>query len=34
MRSAAVDDPVGFVDDLPRRVILDEIQHVPHLLPR
>jgi hypothetical protein len=30
-RSAAVDDPVGFVADLPRRVILDEVQHVPHL---
>src|SRR4026209_180221 len=28
---AATDDPVGFVARLPRRVILDEVQHVPHL---
>ncbi len=30
-RSAAMTDPVGFVADLPRRVVLDEVQHVPHL---
>jgi uncharacterized protein len=30
-RSAAAEDPVGFVADLPGRVILDEVQHVPHL---
>lgn len=30
-RSLAVADPVGFVADLPRRVILDEVQHVPQL---
>lgn len=30
-RNAAVSDPVGFVADLPRRVILDEVQHVPSL---
>ena len=30
-REVAVADPVGFVADLPRRVILDEVQHVPHL---
>ncbi len=30
-RSAAVSDPVGFVSDLPRRTILDEVQRVPHL---
>ena len=27
----AVADPMGFVADLPPRVILDEVQHVPHL---
>ncbi|HTQ76558.1 MAG TPA: AAA family ATPase [Burkholderiales bacterium] len=32
MRSAATQDPIGFVGDLPRRVILDEVQHVPQLL--
>ncbi|BFU94180.1 MAG: hypothetical protein NTNFB02_09020 [Nitrospira sp.] len=30
-RNVAVADPVGFVADLPRRVVLDEVQHVPHL---
>ena len=30
-RGVASADPVGFVADLPRRVILDEVQHVPHL---
>lgn len=30
-RSAAQSDPVGFVADLPTRVILDEIQRVPEL---
>jgi predicted AAA+ superfamily ATPase len=30
-RGVATADPVGFVADLPRRVILDEVQHVPHL---
>lgn len=30
-RAAAAADPVGFVDGLPERVILDEIQHVPGL---
>lgn len=33
-RNAAEADPAGFVADLPRRVILDEVQHVPRLLPR
>jgi len=31
IRNIATADPVGFVADLPLRVILDEIQHVPHL---
>jgi len=31
VRSAATQDPIGFVGDLPRRVILDEVQHVPQL---
>lgn len=31
LRAAAATDPVGFVADLPPRVILDEVQHVPHL---
>ncbi len=31
IRGAATTDPVGFIDDLPARVILDEIQHVPQL---
>lgn len=30
-REAATTDPIGFVVDLPRRVILDEVQHVPKL---
>lgn len=30
-RNAAMADPAGFVADLPRRVVLDEVQHVPHL---
>lgn len=30
-REVASADPVGFVSDLPQRVILDEVQHVPHL---
>jgi len=29
--SAAQSDPTGFVDDLPERAILDEVQRVPHL---
>lgn len=31
MRGAAESDPIGFVDDLPERVILDEVQRVPGL---
>ena len=31
MRDAAQTDPIGFVDNLPDRVILDEVQHVPQL---
>jgi predicted AAA+ superfamily ATPase len=30
-RAAAEDDPIGFVADLPARIILDEVQHVPRL---
>jgi uncharacterized protein len=30
-RGAAEADPIGFVDSLPARVILDEIQHAPRL---
>lgn len=30
-RGVAAADPAGFVADLPQRVILDEVQHVPHL---
>lgn len=30
-RRGAQEDPVGFVDELPDRVILDEVQHVPEL---
>jgi len=30
-RDAAQADPVGFVDDLPQRVIIDEVQRVPSL---
>jgi hypothetical protein len=29
--AAATADPVGFVHDLPERVILDEVQHVPEI---
>ncbi len=32
-RAAAETDPVGFVADLPRRVVLDEVQYVPSLFP-
>lgn len=32
-KNGAQTDPMGFVADLPERVILDEIQHVPELLP-
>ena len=28
---AATSDPIGFVKGLPKRVILDEIQRVPHI---
>ena len=31
VRSAAERDPLGFVTDLPSKVILDEVQHVPAL---
>ncbi|MCB1842571.1 MAG: ATP-binding protein [Halioglobus sp.] len=31
LRGAAASDPVGFVGDLPARVILDEVQRVPEL---
>lgn len=31
LRRAAHEDPIGFVNNLPRLVILDEIQHVPEL---
>lgn len=31
VRKAAVDDPTGFVEGLPERVILDEVQRVPEL---
>jgi predicted AAA+ superfamily ATPase len=30
-RAAAEADPIGFVADLPPRIILDEVQHVPRL---
>lgn len=30
-RGAAGSDPIGFIDALPARVILDEVQHVPRL---
>ncbi len=30
-RAAAAQDPAGFVADLPRRVVLDEVQRVPQL---
>ena len=31
IRNAAQVDPIGFVDDLPARVILDEVQRVPEI---
>lgn len=31
VRDAAAADPIGFVDELPQRVILDELQHAPRL---
>lgn len=31
MRDAAETDPIGFVDGLPERIILDEVQRVPEL---
>ncbi len=31
MRAAAEADPAGFVADLPRRAVLDEVQRVPSL---
>lgn len=31
MHAAAESDPIGFIDDLPERVILDEVQRVPGL---
>lgn len=31
VRSAALDDPAGFIADLPDKVILDEVQRVPEL---
>ena len=31
VRSGAKADPIGFVHDLPTRIILDEVQHVPEL---
>lgn len=31
VRDFALNDPIGFVDELPGRVILDEVQRVPHL---
>jgi predicted AAA+ superfamily ATPase len=33
LASAAEADPIGFVDDLPDRAILDEVQRVPGLFP-
>ena len=33
LRNAAASDPVGFVDDLPDYVVLDEVQRVPTLFP-
>jgi uncharacterized protein len=33
LAKAAEADPAGFVDDLPERAILDEVQHVPKLFP-
>lgn len=31
LRAAALADPVGFVDDLPARMVLDEVQRVPQI---
>ena len=31
VRSGAKADPIGFVQDLPKRIILDEVQYVPEL---
>ncbi len=31
-RTAAMEDPVGFIEDLGDKVIIDEVQHVPELL--
>ena len=33
LADAAQSDPIGFVDDLPERTILDEVQHAPTLFP-
>ena len=33
VREAARRDPLGFVEDLPRRTILDEVQRVPEIFP-
>ncbi|MGQ0613746.1 MAG: ATP-binding protein [Planctomycetaceae bacterium] len=33
LRASAVDDPAGFVGDLPRRAILDEVQRAPGIFP-
>ena len=33
LADAAKSDPIGFVDDLPERAILDEVQHAPTLFP-
>lgn len=31
VRAGAKEDPVGFIHDLPERIILDEVQHVPEI---
>ncbi len=31
-RTAAIEDPVGFLEDLGDQIIIDEVQHVPELL--
>lgn len=33
LSSAAQSDPIGFVDDLPEKAILDEVQRVPEIFP-
>jgi predicted AAA+ superfamily ATPase len=33
LSSAVESDPIGFVDELPEKVILDEVQHVPGIFP-